>query len=156
MPCRNPISKLTVTYNLTHKIQPASFDTPAPVPSVVPGNSFTLLLSNTSWCGCQAWFWSCLRTILLNLILYTGTVLRPSGNTVIFFGSNSFIYNHIRHLSRFMRLLTLLLKNTLSCPLLTWIDCTRFVIQCFWVLFLNLPCTETSKQENGRTNLLFW
>jgi hypothetical protein len=49
-----------------------------------------------------------------------------------------------------------LLRNTLSYPLLTWIDCKRFVIQCFWVLFSHLPCINTGKQKNGRTNLVFW
>lgn len=145
MACIIPILKLKVTYNLTYKLQLVSFDTFA-TPSVVSGQSFTLLFSNTSWRGYQTWFWTCLRNVLLNLVLYTGAVLRQrtGGNTVIF-GSNSTVYNHLRHLSRS------LLKNTRSYPLLTWIDCTRFVIRCFWALS-DLPCIDTSKQKNGRTN----
>jgi len=146
LPSIIPISKLTVTYNLTYKIQPASFDTFA-APSVVSGQSFTLPISNTSWCGYQTWFRTWLRTVLLNLILYAGAVLRPT-----VFGSNNTIYTHIRHFSRSVRRFTsLLLKNALSYPLLTWISCTWFIIQCFWVLFSNLPYTNTSKQKKGRT-----
>lgn len=154
MACIIPILKLTVTYNLTYKVQLASFDTFA-TPSVVSGQSFTLLFSNTSRCGYQTWFWTWLRNVLLNLILYTGAVLRlrTGGNTIIF-GSNSTVYTHLRHLSRSVRHFTsLLLKNTLSYPFLTWIDCTWFVIRYFWVLFSDLPCIDTSKQKNGITKL---
>lgn len=135
---RIPNLRLTVTYNLRYKIQPASFDTPASVLSGGSSNSFTFPVSNTSWC--------CLRTFLLNLILYTGTVLWlwPSGSTVIFY-SNRVVYNHTRHLHRLLTIL--LLKNSLSCPLLTCINCTGFVIQCFCVLFNNLSCVETKNKK---------
>lgn len=147
MTCRIPIlSKLTVTYNLTYIIQQASFDTLAPAPSVVSGcNSSSLLLSNASWCGWQAWFYT-----RLNLI-HTGTVLWTRDNTA----SNGVVPNHIRHLRWFTQRLTLLLLKTLSCPFLTWISRIRFVVQCFCALFNNLPWIETSKQENGRINLNF-